>query len=77
MKSKCTQLEMIRTHLVRHGSITPREALDLYGCFRLGARIWDLKKKGNIIVSESITVGDKTYAKYSFVKCENSQICLL
>jgi hypothetical protein len=29
-----------------HGSITPMEALGVFHCFRLGARIWDLKQRG-------------------------------
>lgn len=38
-----TQKELIRKHLVRHGTITPAEALALYGCMRLAARVRDLR----------------------------------
>lgn len=41
-----TQTQRILKHLETVGSITPREALDLFGCMRLGARIWDLKREG-------------------------------
>lgn len=41
-----TQTEEIRRHLEAGHAITPILALDLFGCFRLGARIWDLKKAG-------------------------------
>lgn len=41
-----TQNDMILQHLRRFGSITPREALELYGCMRLGARIYELKRQG-------------------------------
>ena len=36
----------IHYHLIAHGSITPMEALNLYGCYRLGARVWDLRQAG-------------------------------
>ena len=41
-----TQCAQIKAHLQSGRSITPLEALDLYGCFRLGARIYDLRKEG-------------------------------
>lgn len=41
-----TQKEMVKYHIETHGSITPKEAIDLYGIMRLGARIWDLKADG-------------------------------
>ena len=41
-----TQAGHILEHLRRVGSITPLEALDLYGCFRLAARIKDLRALG-------------------------------
>lgn len=41
-----TQCAQIRAHLLSGRSITPLEALDLYRCFRLGARIYDLRKEG-------------------------------
>ena len=47
-----TQAEMILNHLQTHGSITPLEAQELFGCMRLGARIWDLKHAGHHIIAE-------------------------
>jgi hypothetical protein len=41
-----TQSDAILAHLSRGLPITPLEALDRFGCFRLGARIWDLRKQG-------------------------------
>lgn len=41
-----TQCEMIMAHLEEHGSITPVEAMQEYGCMRLAARIADLKDQG-------------------------------
>lgn len=41
------------------------DALDLFGCFRLGARIADLKKMGYDIVTERVKVeGGKYVARY-------------
>lgn len=50
-----TQTQQILDHLQRCGSITPLEALKEYGCMRLGARIWDLKRMGHRIRSEIVT----------------------
>lgn len=45
--------------------ITPMDALDLCGCFRLSARIADLKKRGYDIVTEKVKVeGGKYVARY-------------
>lgn len=36
-----TQCERILRHLQDYGSITQAEAVTEYGCYRLGARIWE------------------------------------
>lgn len=41
-----TQTDQIFKHLSQGHRLTPLEALDRFGCFRLGARIYDLKKQG-------------------------------
>lgn len=43
-----TQREMIRKHLVEHHSITPIEALNLYGVYRLSDVIFKLRKQDRI-----------------------------
>jgi hypothetical protein len=53
-----------------YGSITQAEAVTEYGCYRLGARIWDLKAQGVPIKSETVTgknrYGERTcFARYS------------
>lgn len=65
-----TQCEKILRHLEDYGSITPVDALRDYGCMRLGARIWDLKRMGHHIDMELETgenrYGEKTrYARYT------------
>ena len=60
-----TQKEQILQHLTEIGPITPIEALEQYGCFRLGARIADLKAEGIKIRSEMVARDGKRFAQYS------------
>lgn len=60
-----TQEKAILTHLKKVGAITPLQALQSYGCFRLGARIYDLKQKGHKIKKRMIRSGKSNYAEYS------------
>ena len=50
-----SQTERILGHL-RIAPITPLEALKYAGCWRLGARIYDLRKLGHKIDTEIVTV---------------------
>lgn len=64
-----SQTDMILAYLRTGESITPIEALDLFGCFRLGARIADIKARGYLIHTEMVkdlSTG-KRYARYSMV----------
>lgn len=54
-----TQSEQIAKHLESGKSITPIEALNKFGCFRLGARIFDLKKQGYDIITITKTKKNK------------------
>lgn len=60
-----TQKEQILHHLTEIGPITPIEALEQYGCFRLGARIADLKKEGVAIRTDIVARNGKRFAQYS------------
>lgn len=60
-----SQIELIKQHLEKGYSITPIEALEQYGCFRLGARIYDLKKDGFSIRTDIRQNGKKRFAEYS------------
>lgn len=67
--NEATQAAMILLDLQRGHKITPLEALDRYGCFRLGARIYDLKKQGHDINKEMVEVGEgKRVAQYALVR---------
>ena len=59
-----TQTEMIRAHLEAGQTITPLDALNQYGCFRLAARIDELRKDGLDIQTITETRNGKKYAKY-------------
>ena len=61
-----TQCERILRHLQDYGSITQAEAVTEYGCYRLGARIWDLKAQGVPIRSERVTGKTGTTSRYPF-----------
>jgi hypothetical protein len=60
-----TQTTDILRILKLRGTITPLEALDEVGCFRLAARISDLRAEGYPIVTE--WVGVKRHARYRLV----------
>ena len=64
------QKYLILKHIQDHGSITPLEALNCYGCFRLGARCWDLRHDGHNIQTVMITENGKRFAKYVLAKPE-------
>lgn len=57
------QAMQILEHLKR-APITAIEALGLYSCFRLAARIHDLRAAGHKIETREIRNGDKRYAQY-------------
>lgn len=61
-----TQLDHLRKHLRSGRSITPLEALGLYGVFRLAARILELKNSGWSIQNDiRHDPNGKVYSTYS------------
>ena len=71
-----SQTEYILNHLKAGKTITPIQALNLYGCFRLGARIWDLKCLGYPIDCEIISGENKKHFASYFLKHESKQLTL-
>jgi len=66
-ENTATQCRRIRAYLETGATLTPIDALNMFGCFRLGARIWDLRhKQGLDIVSRPVAVagGRKRVAGY-------------
>lgn len=65
MKTNQSQANAILKHMQDGNGITPMDALNLCGCFRLSARIADLRKRGYDIISEKVKVdGGKYVARY-------------
>lgn len=56
-----SQKQAILKHIRDHGSISPMEALNEYGCFRLASRIHELKKDGHNIPKPDISKGYAVY----------------
>lgn len=64
-----TQTKVIKAHLEEGKTINPMEALISYGCFRLAARIKNLKDSGMTIEKEMRQdENGKRYAVYWEVK---------
>lgn len=59
-----SQNDQILNYLKAGNSITPVEALEMFGCFRLGARISDLRHQGYDIISQLVERNGKRFAKY-------------
>ncbi len=69
MSRLSSQNAMILNFLESGGSLTPIEALEKFQCFRLAARMNDLRKKGYVIQTEILKDDNgKSYASYSIPK---------
>lgn len=71
-KEKITQCEYLAKYLKMFGSITPIEALNAFGCFRLGARVSDLRADGFNIITD-INKG-KNAKRYAIYRWEESNV---
>lgn len=68
MKTK-TQKQLVRQFLMDGNSITPLDALNKFGVFRLSAIIFDLRNEGMNIETEYVqNPNGKMFAKYSLIK---------
>lgn len=63
-----SQSDQIRAALMLGKSITPIDALQDYGCFRLAARIAELRAQGLNIKCKMQTKNGKRYASYKLRK---------
>lgn len=59
-----TQTQMILRDLKRGKAITPIDALREYQCFRLAARVAELRNDGHDIITDEIVRDGKRYASY-------------
>lgn len=69
-----TQIQAIYEYLKQGNSITPLLALEKFGCFRLGARIWTLKQQGLNIQMDMIRHNGKHFARYFMPKQERQLV---
>ena len=65
--TKIKQVTNITNHLLSGRAITPIEALNLYGCFRLAAHIHVLRNEGMDIRTEMIQGTQNRYASYTLI----------
>lgn len=68
-----SQQAQILEYLKTHRGISQAEAIDAFGCYRLGARIYDLKDRGykvDVIMEDGVNrFGRPTrYARYFVTK---------
>ena len=61
-----TQCERILKRIVEKGSISPREAMNKLGIYRLASRVNDLKRRGYNIVGEMKSGKNKYGEKTNF-----------
>ena len=66
--NKNSQNALIAIWLKQGNTITPLEALQKFGCFRLGARIADLRKAGYDIETKIVNQNGKRFAQYSLAQ---------
>lgn len=75
MAMKYKHADLILNHMKKYGSITSKEAFELFGCTRLSARIYDLRDKGYQIATDSRTEKNRygvstTFAVYKLKSCD-------
>lgn len=69
-----SQSKQIKHYLEGGNKITPLEALDKFGCFRLAAIVHKLKEQGLKIKTTMMKEGQKTFAEYSIDKSDDMSL---
>lgn len=69
MTNKVSQSRKILAYLQAGNSLTALDALYLFSCMRLGARIYDLKQEGHVIRTQLVKDENSgaRYARYALV----------
>lgn len=73
MRRQLTQEAWILSQLKRRRGLTAIDALNGCGCFRLAARISDLRKQGHLITTESVSKNGRVFAKYKLARSKNGR----
>ena len=61
-----TQKKQILEYLKEGNKLTPILALKRFGCFRLSARIYELRREGHPIKSDLVKIGKKYVGSYFY-----------
>ncbi len=61
---RASQSQRILDFMLAGNRIDPMTALTMFGCFRLGGRIYDLKKLGHPVQSELVKRNGKKFSEY-------------
>lgn len=64
MQEKYSQRQAILKHLENGGVLTALDALRLFACNRLAARIGELRQQGHAIRSDAFQMNGKRFAAY-------------
>lgn len=59
-----SQSQQILDYLKQGNKLTPMQALHKFGCFRLSARIYEIRRAGYRIGSHLVDSGKKRYSVY-------------
>ena len=59
--------------MLKRGPVTAMDALQQAGCFRLAARIADLRQQGHHIETETIEVNGKHIASYKLKEADHGR----
>ena len=59
-----SQANEILQYMKQGHSLTPAEALHKFGCFRLAARVDELRKHGHDVKTVIVEVNGKRFAEY-------------
>lgn len=54
----------ILKHLMNRKTLNPIQAMTMFGCMRLAARIKNLRNAGYVIISETINKNGKRFSQY-------------
>lgn len=63
-----TQCDRVLRYMQDFGTINPMQAMEDLGCYRLGARIWDLRHDGHHITRRMVTGKNRYGETVSFAE---------
>lgn len=66
--SRPTQAQKILDYMRKHGGITQKEAVEQFRCYRLSARIFELREQGHNIKSERVVFINDDHKTDCFVR---------